>query len=1130
MTTTLLAIPAKPGVQTVEQPDGTTLRITLHGDEYFHFTTTEDGYLIRQNANGVYEYAEFTAGKVMKPIGVKAYSIDQRAVIGQQLPKRAMKAAEAFQQNLPTKVTNQRKNAPTIQRAPGVVNLPPRGLVLLIEYADTKLQTESTQAAISDMLNSSDYTYDGATGSVQKYFSDQSNGLYVPEFDVVGPITLSRDMAYYGQNTIDAKGSNDLRADEMINEACSIANATLDVDFSKYDADNDGNVDFVFAIYAGYSEAHGASEEAIWPHQGNLSSIASSKRYYDGKYVLTYACSSELFGTSGTTRNGIGTFCHEFSHVLGLADYYDTDYEEGIDNTYREPALWSLMSGGGNNNDGKTPPNYSAFDKYSLGWATPIILNAPSNLTLEADGTTYYAVTADGTLSNATEEKDVWYLENRQQTGWDAYLPAHGMLITKVHYNNSAWTDNTVNNGNPLCYEIIDADGMAASHSSSGITFPGARNTRSVRLVDKYHISNITETSGIIRFDFMGEYNGKHPMIFLDTFEDDHEWIITDNSETAALTMYLGGYMGWLPAVYGKLYLISGEDFFAPRDAWAIMRHGILLKAGEEYAISAYVYAPGGDVIDQITDQIQFTVGTSSEISSQTTIIHDMQEKYDSWMLVTAKFTPVTDGIYYFGIHHCTQEPGGGTIAIDDFLITAMDGEPEEISVMNIILEEASLALEVGDTHTLAAKIVPLNATNPNYTWSSSAENIVSVDNTGKLTALAAGTATITVTTEEGGKTATCEVTVSNLKIFEVPFYDSFEDDSTWILIDSSSTAGIGIGAFPDMPAAGGEAYFISGYDELAPRDAWAIMQNGVSLKAGEKYTISAYVLAPGNNVADQIQFTVGNSRDVSSQTTVILDLHEAYYSWTVVTANFTPVTDGVYYFGIHHCTQDIGVNIIAIDEFSIVVATPDSNDPETREVPFHDSFESDSDWIITDNSTTVAFNMQINKIADIATVSGNYYLVSGYDPSAARNAWAIMRNGLSLKAGQEYTVSAYVFAPGYSVAEQIQFTVGASSAISNQTDVILNLHEKYESWTLVKAHFIPATDGTYYFGIHHCTPNVDVNAIAVDDFTIVEKDDTALKNVESYTSSARKVLENGTIYIIRPNGNKYTVDGIRVE
>ncbi len=359
MTMTLLAVPAKPGIHTVKQSDGTTLRIELHGDEHFHFTTTDDGYLIRQNADGVYEYAELTAERIVKPIGVKAYSTDQRVTADQQLPNRAVRAVEAFRkhQSLKGKNLKAKDIAPRKKAEVSAKTLASHGLVLLVQYKDVKFDSASTQSSMNEMLNGDNYTYDGAIGSVKKYFTDQSNGLYVPTFDVVGPITVSHDMAYYGRNKAD--GSSDyVRVAGMVNEACSIANANFDVDFSQYDSDGDDKVDFVYVIYAGYAESQGADENTIWPHKWDLYSagIPYSQRQYDGKYVWRYACSSELGGTSGSTRYGIGTFCHEFSHVLGMPDYYDTDYEEGVDNTYKEPGVWSLMSSGNHNNDGKTPP------------------------------------------------------------------------------------------------------------------------------------------------------------------------------------------------------------------------------------------------------------------------------------------------------------------------------------------------------------------------------------------------------------------------------------------------------------------------------------------------------------------------------------------------------------------------------------------------------------------------------------------------------------------------------------------------------------------------------------------------------------------------------------------------------
>ncbi len=501
-TSALWAVPAKRGVRTVTQPDGTTISIELHGDEHFHFTTTDDGYLVQQNADGVYEYAEYTAEKVIKPLGIKAHSERNRTLADIKNLSRAVKAQNAFKGNehQAAKMRLQAANPPA---KVGNINLAPRGLALLVQFSDKSLKSASTQTAFSEMLNGENYTYGGATGSAKKYFSDQSNGQYVPEFDVIGPITVSNTMGYYGNNN-EGELAEFKRIAKMINEACSIANADFNVDFTKYDGDGDGYVDFVYVIYAGYSEASGAPANTIWPHAWDLynGGISISSRRYDGKIVENYACSSELQGTSGSTRDGIGTFCHEFSHVLGLPDYYDIDYGTNYANE-ATPGLWSLMDQGSYNNNGRTPPNYSAYDKYYMGWATPTIMNEAENVTIQsADNHDYRVVTADGALPQATYTDWAWYFENRQQTGWDAYLPGHGLLVTKVKYNANVWAANGPND-NDMYYDIMEADGRSTG-GDGGDTYPGTSNKINYTPTGSYDLTEIAENNGVISFKFMG--------------------------------------------------------------------------------------------------------------------------------------------------------------------------------------------------------------------------------------------------------------------------------------------------------------------------------------------------------------------------------------------------------------------------------------------------------------------------------------------------------------------------------------------------------------------------------------------------------------------------------------------------
>lgn len=489
--TYLLAVPAISGVQTVTQPDGTTIDIELYGDEFYHFATTADGFLLIENAAGFYEYAELTSENSVRSLGVKAQNARHRSLAEKNQLAKIGEVDFARHRSL------EKLSRATIvkPKAIGTRTLPARCLVLLVEFADVKFGATSTAESLSEMFNGETYTFGGATGSVRQYFSDQSNGKYQPQFDVVGPITLPENEAYYG-----GKGTRftDIRPHIMVNQACSIADADFGVDFTLYNADGDNFVDLVYVLYAGYGENQGAPESTIWPHRWTLKDAgitAGYQRKYDDVYVNDYACSNELRGASGNTRDGIGTFCHEFSHVLGLADYYDTSVANN--NGSKNPQNWSLMSHGNYLNGGKTPPNYSAFDKYFMGWIQPKTLTLEGNTNTLQPGECRL-ISAESGVPSANYAGNVWYFENRQKTGWDAYLPGHGLLITRVNFDKTVWEQNTVNASSTMRYEIICAN-PTSSVNSGGAVFPGTGNVTSATICGE-QISNIAENSGVISF------------------------------------------------------------------------------------------------------------------------------------------------------------------------------------------------------------------------------------------------------------------------------------------------------------------------------------------------------------------------------------------------------------------------------------------------------------------------------------------------------------------------------------------------------------------------------------------------------------------------------------------------------
>lgn len=479
LTLSTFAVPAYRGWQTKTQPDGTTIEVRLTGDEFYHYWQDRSGNVVKCDSLGYW-----------------------RVVESQPTPAtiKARRQASRMLQSRPNK-------------AVGAPNLAPRGLVILVNFSNSKFANTNNQAAMNELMNSDNYTYNGATGSVRKFFSDQSDGQYKPDFDVIGPVTLTNNVAHYGGN--DASG-NDVLPGDMVVEACSIANASYGVDFTQYDNDDDGYVDFVYIVYAGKGEADGGAEETIWPHNWDLASAyyydycsySTSQRKFDGKYINNYACSGELDGSSGK-RAGIGTIAHEFGHVIGLPDLYDIDYGQNYEDEMT-PGSWHIMDGGSYNNEGRTPPNYTIYDKYFLGWKTPINLGATAqNLSLIANGQSGYQgyqIASSNSLLTATNTNTVYYIENRQQSGWDAYLPGHGLVIWKIMYNQSVWNDNAPNaTPGTLRYTIVSASGNTTGIGTAADPFPGTKKKTRWEGVTNKPLLNITESGGVITLTYIDD-------------------------------------------------------------------------------------------------------------------------------------------------------------------------------------------------------------------------------------------------------------------------------------------------------------------------------------------------------------------------------------------------------------------------------------------------------------------------------------------------------------------------------------------------------------------------------------------------------------------------------------------------
>jgi len=525
------AAKAYPGIVTVTQSDGTELNVRIYGDEHFNWLTTEDGVLLVQEGNNYY-IAETTSYGTLKATSYIAHNANKRvpaeikAIKKQDLSRFR---SYAIKKASPTKAMGTGNS--------GVKYFPhsgsPKALVILVEFSDTPFQSGEkaknvfehflkgkTEDALPDGYEAYTGSYAKANlrnnGSVSDYFYVMSQGTYTPQFDVVGPYKLNHSFLYYGQ------GEND-NTYALVSDACKAADG--DVDFSEYDADGDGMVDLVYIIYAGYPASMSGNPNDIWPKSGT-----GDFGTYDGKKVCRFGVHAELnFGRELNQKNGfllsgIGLFCHEFSHTLGLPDLYPTVDVSKVDN--QNPEMWDLMDGGEYTyNGGYCPTPYSPWEMDAMGWATPIELSdEKQTVTLKSYGKERVAYKIKG------ENNEYLLLQNIQIGGWwtgVALVYKTGMLVWRIDYNNKDVNlfDNPNNTIGKPKVMIVPADGYVISDynhgdgkqwtdeeykaSLKGDPFPGATNKTELLSVVLNNstlekpIYNIKEENGVITFDYL---------------------------------------------------------------------------------------------------------------------------------------------------------------------------------------------------------------------------------------------------------------------------------------------------------------------------------------------------------------------------------------------------------------------------------------------------------------------------------------------------------------------------------------------------------------------------------------------------------------------------------------------------
>lgn len=455
------AVPAKKLQKVITLANGTQVSVELRGDEYLSWWEGTDGTAYRTTA---------TDENVFEAFDLEA-----------QKPAAAARRARTEQGRVArlARVKNSLKGADDKMRGLGGDHITykgvKKGLVVLVDFNNKPFADGHDLEYYKNVINGKDFTdeEEGYVGSVRDYFLAQSNGQFELDFDVVGPVTMSKNYGYYGN---DGAYQKDEKVYEMIKEA---SDAIQDqVNLKDYDWDGDGEADQVFFLYAGLGQASGGSYSTIWPHESQLLYWPCGVLSYPTGKINTYACANELQPeTQGSSRYisaGIGTICHEFSHCLGFADMYDTSGGGAYG-----MAVFDVMDQGSYNGNGFVPCNYTAFERIYAGWVEAIELDAPATV---KDMKSVSDYGRPFIMYNYKNTNEYFLLENRQNTGWDKGLyGSNGLLIVHVNYVPSRWINNTVNvitgtgNNRIQCCTVVNADGsrdMSDFYSLQGDLYP----------------------------------------------------------------------------------------------------------------------------------------------------------------------------------------------------------------------------------------------------------------------------------------------------------------------------------------------------------------------------------------------------------------------------------------------------------------------------------------------------------------------------------------------------------------------------------------------------------------------------------------------------------------------------------
>lgn len=431
----------------VAQSDGTQVMVYKNGDGHLAFYTTLDNRVVVRNEQGDLCYAVLDKdGRLVAGNVVAHDEADRSATETAYVETKALQPSDAVVQRKVQRRQAPKRRACYASTADGLGKYGQSGMgavnsigeytipVIMVQFKDLKFQPSTTKDKMTRFYNEESYSDEAlCVGSVRDYFKSQSRGMFVPTFDIVCTVTLDKNYVKYGKNITSGEyeGYDVGLAEDNFFVTESIKKAVEQgVDFSKYVVN--GGVPLVSILYAGPGEAtEKKGDDYIWPCEYDINEDI------EGVHFNSFFVGNEL--DSDETLMGMGIFCHEFGHALGLPDFYCTDGNYDEDDPMSN---WSIMDTGAYVQDSRAPIGYNAYERSYLGW-----LDIPE-LTEEGEVTLMNidAKTGNAAMLIRIAEKEYFILENRQPGTWYPEDMGSGLLLMRFAYDKWSWDDNTLNN------------------------------------------------------------------------------------------------------------------------------------------------------------------------------------------------------------------------------------------------------------------------------------------------------------------------------------------------------------------------------------------------------------------------------------------------------------------------------------------------------------------------------------------------------------------------------------------------------------------------------------------------------------------------------------------------------------